>query len=252
MGMVVYSEALTGVTINGFSDSTYAFTPANAAGVDSGQYDITMYSSNFTGANLANDTMMISHVLGDQMAFDYGVQSTSGTFSATERSWFGVRYTLSDPDTLRNVKILVSASALATDSFAVEIWSVVNDSPDVALLNIYEGAYSDLGALPALVSFDIPGGYVLPAGDFAIVFDMRNTNSFPCGIDFTAMGAQNIPNTFWGKLETTTWLPFENRRRRNLDPDYSGRIQYPEYAFRTYFRGNLCRYHNSCWMAGRR
>jgi hypothetical protein len=213
MGSVVHSEALTGVTINGFSDSTFAFTPANAAGADSGQYDISMYAANFTGTNLSNDTMMISHVLGDQMAFDYGVLSTSGTFSSSARSWFTVRYTLTDPDTLRNVKILVSDATLATDTFAVELWDVVNDSPNVAMATVYEGTYGDLGTLPALVSFDIPGGYALPAGDFAIVFDMRQQNnpggSFPCGIDFTAMGSQNVPNTFWGKLETTAWLPFE-------------------------------------------
>ncbi|MEJ2537685.1 MAG: choice-of-anchor J domain-containing protein, partial [Calditrichia bacterium] len=209
MSTVVHSEVLTGVTINAFSDSTFAFTPADASEADSGRYDVTMYASNFNDGFTSNDTMMLSHVLGDQIAFDNGVQSTSGTFSATARSWFGVRYTLSDPDTLKNISILVSASALATDSFAVEIWDVVNDSPNVALTTIYEGAYSELGTLPAMVKFEIPGGYLLPAGDFAVVFDMKNTNSYPCGVDYTAMGAQNIPNTFWGKLETTTWLPFE-------------------------------------------
>jgi hypothetical protein len=234
MGSSVHTETLSGVTINGFSDSTFTFLPADATGADSGLYVGTMYASNFTDNEPANDSMTTTQVLGDQMAFDFGVQSTSGTFSATARSWFATRFTLTDPDTIRAVKILVSASTVATDSFAVELWSVVNDSPDVAMATVAEGVYSDLGSLPALVNFEIMGGYALPAGDFAIVFDMKNTNSFPCGVDFTAMGADNIPNTFWGKLETTTWLPFETVGAGNWTPIIRGVFNMPEVIPVTY------------------
>ncbi|MCB0307000.1 MAG: choice-of-anchor J domain-containing protein, partial [Calditrichaeota bacterium] len=209
-GATVYSDAWTGATIPAFSPAAATFLPWDASGAADGDYTINYYTSNFNDTDPSNDTLSTGFNIGTTMAYDKGVQSTSGTFSSTARSWFGINYTLADDDVLNGVTILVSASALATDSFAVELWTVVNDTPNTPIASIAEGAYSDLGALPALVTFAIDPGLQLTAGTYSIVFDMKNTASFPCGIDYTALGGANVPRTFWGKLETTTWLAFED------------------------------------------
>jgi hypothetical protein len=213
MGSVVFTDVLTGVTINSFSDTSVVFSPWDASSASPGVYDITMFPTSFPDTEASNDTTMSAVTLGTQIAFDRGVQSTNGTFSSTARSWFAVRYSLTDPDTLSSVSILITESTEDSDSFAVELWSTSNDTPRTPMATIFEGTYGQLGTRPVLAQFFVPGGMPLAAGDYAVVFDMKQQTgiaSFPCGIDFTAYGAAQIPRTFWGKLETTDWLVFES------------------------------------------
>jgi len=220
-GSSVYTNSVTGVTINAFSDSAFTLGSWNASADPSGLYNISMYSSNFTDTETSNDTTKSYIILGDQMAFDKGVQSTSGTFVNNIRSWFAVRYSLTDDDTLTSVSILVTDFTSDTDSFAVELWSTSNDTPSTPIATIFEGTYGQLGTRPVLAQF-LVSGIPITAGDYAVVFDMRQQNypggSYPCGVDFTAQGAQNVPRTFWGKYETSPWLVFEEVGAGNWTP----------------------------------
>ncbi len=212
-GASVFSDVISGATLSQFSDTSLTFASWDAEGIATGPYSMTVYSSGFDDTVPGNDTTGAAVEIGSTMAYDNGVQSTSGTFSSTARSWFATIFELTRADTMHSASILVSEFTADTDSFGVYLYDVVGGLPGSSILTLYEGSYADLGARPVLAQFSLPGGVALDAGSYALVFDMRDQTfaggSFPCGIDFTALGAQNVPNTFFGMTETIPWSPFE-------------------------------------------
>lgn len=216
-GASVFSDAFAGVTLGTFADSTFSFADWDAGTAGVGTYTMNVFSSAFTDVEPSNDTTSRAFVVTENtLAYDYGVQSTSGTFSGSARSLFGANYTMTDNDTLTSISILVTEFTNPVDSFAVEVWDVVNDTPSTPIATVYSGSYADLGPLPAVVRFELAAPLAVSAGNtYSMVYDMKGQTfaggSFPCGIDFTALGAGNIPRTFWGQIfAQTTWLAFED------------------------------------------
>lgn len=211
-GASVFSDAINGVTINEVSDTTFTFSPWNASAASPGLYDVAAYATNFNDTIPGNDTTYRSIELGERMAYDNGNHTNNIAYSSTLENWIGTRFTLTDPDTLTSITMMITSSTVATDSFAVDLYTSVNDTPTTAFARIFRGTFGDVGPLPALVTFFIPGGMPMPAGDFyAILYmDTPSTGSFPMGADNTGIGSINIPRRFAFKGGTADWIYFED------------------------------------------
>jgi hypothetical protein len=210
----VFSDAITGVTIDPFSDTTFDFSPWDASGAAPGQYDVAVFTSNFTDTDPSNDTAYAALELGEKMAYDDGNHTNNVAIVSTNRSRLGTRFTLTDADSLTSVSMLITSSTTAADSFSIDIYEAAGDTPTVAFARLFRGIYGDLGPLPALVTFLVDPKLPLPAGDFYAIIDSDSTGNSnePLGVSSTALGASNIPRRFGGSspgLNNNNWLFFE-------------------------------------------
>ncbi len=207
----VYSDANSGVTIDALSDSAFGFNAWNASSADTGDYSIVYSHTNFQDNDAFNNELSTPLSIRNTMAYDKGNYSLNGSVNSTGRGWYSTRFSLTDEDTLVGVTMVLTTSTEPTDSFAVQVWSVENDTPSVPMATVYKGTYGDF-TLPAFITFEVPGGMVLPAGDFAVVLDAieatRAAGTFPIGLDLSALGSTNIPNTFHGK-STGAWFSLD-------------------------------------------
>jgi hypothetical protein len=205
----VYSNSTTGVTIPAFESSTFSFGPWDASSTPADNYNIRMFSSNFAGIN---DTANSVLELGQTMAWDFGVHTTSISHTGADAVRIGARFTLTDADTLTSVRMLLTSSTVATDSFAVDLYTSVNDTPGVAIARIYEGTFGDFGTLPALVIFPVTPKMAMPAGDFYAMIEtgVPSAASYPIGADGTGLGASALPKRFVARSSTSAWLFFED------------------------------------------
>jgi MAM domain-containing protein meprin/A5/mu/flagellar hook capping protein FlgD len=208
-GVMVHSDMITGATISSFSASMFSFM-VDASGTDAGAYDVALFSSNFVDTVAANDTSWYSQTFGDQMAYDLGNWDYNVAYSATNvRNRMGVRYTLADADTLKNVTIAVG-SATGTDSFAVDLFTSDADTPSVLISRIYRGIFDSVGVSHTVV-FDAPN-IPLAAGDYWVVYDIDNqaTSTYGLGADAQAQGAVAVERRFGWQIPGLAWDYWEN------------------------------------------
>lgn len=215
MSTVVFSDALTGVTINGYSDSTFNFVTWDASAAMPGLYDVTSFGANFTDTDPSNDTTYNSVELGTQLAYDDANHTNNVAIVSTNRNRLGTRFTLTDDDSLSSVSILITSSTTATDSFSIDIYEAAGDTPTVAFARVFRGTYGDFSPLPALVTFLVTPKLALSAGDFYAIIDSDSSgnSNFPLGASSSGPGARNIPRRFGGSspgFSNNAWLFFED------------------------------------------
>ena len=205
----VFTNSITGATVPAFSDSTFALGQWNASSTAADMYNVRMYSSNFTGPN---DTATALLELGERIGYDNGVHTNSITHTSTSRNLIGARFTLTDPDTLTSVTMMITSSTVLPDSFAIDLYTSVNDTPGTATARLFRGTFGDVAPLPALVTIFVISGLAMPAGDFFAILDMDTPSaaSFPMGADNTGLGSIRIPRRFVLKSATSDWLYFED------------------------------------------
>ncbi|NIR62518.1 MAG: hypothetical protein GWN00_02515, partial [Aliifodinibius sp.] len=216
VGTSVFSDAITGVTIDPLSDTTFTFSAWDASGAAAGNYNIMTYTSNFNDGNSANDSAFASLELNKTMAYDDGNHTNNVAIISSGRSILGTRFTLTDDDTLTSVSMQITSSTIASDSFSIDIYEAAGDTPTVALARIFRGTYQDVSPLPALVQFAIAGtGLPLTAGDYYAIIDSDSSgnSNFPLGVSSSGLGAEYIPRRFGGAspgFNNGAWNFFED------------------------------------------
>jgi len=170
-GTVVHTDGDIGVTLPGFSTSSFSYI-SDASDADSGMtYTAAIFATNFTDTIASNDTSWAYPVeFGAEMGYDQGNWDVNLAWSSPgTRTRFATRFDLLDDDILRSVRLGLG-SGTATDSFSIDLYTNDADTPSVMLNRIFRGTIADAGGPSAVVNFvapDIP----LPAGDYWIVFD---------------------------------------------------------------------------------
>jgi len=210
-GAVVHTDGQTGVTIPDFGTSSFTYPFDASSAVVGDVFNGAMFATNFTDTVPANDTSWAySMTISDMMGYDQGNWAYNLRYTSATRNVFASRFDLLDSDVLSSVTLALGSGA-ATDSFSVDLYSSVSDSPAVMIHRIFRGTYADAGGPSATVTFPV-SNLPLTAGDYWVVidYDLVGSSYYPIGADNVAIPPSTYQKHFAMGTDLSSLIYFEN------------------------------------------